>query len=131
VKPTMVNKVAQIQTHLEIKEMDLKTMGRQLVLHHQAVVERKAKITLVVMEMVAVGEAKITLVVMETAAVTLTITQTTTQTKTIQELAKGVKRKRKGVHGKKSRRVNHKRDHLPAISRLPRLPWIRHSWTQL
>ena len=50
--------------------------------------------TLVVMETAAVGEAKMTLVVMETAAVMLT-----TQTTAIQELVKGVKRKRKGVHG--------------------------------
>jgi hypothetical protein len=113
-------------THLEIKEMALKTRARLLVPHRQAVVERKAEITLVVMETVAVGEANMTLEVMEMVAMTLT-----TQTTAIQELAKGVKRKRKGVHRKKSRRVNHQRDHLPAISRLPRLPRIRHSQTLL
>jgi hypothetical protein len=77
--------------------MALKTRARILVPHRHAVVDRKAKRTLVVMETAAVRKAKMTLVVMETAAVTLT-----TQTTVIKELAKGVKRKRKGVHGKKA-----------------------------
>jgi hypothetical protein len=43
----------------------------------------------------------------------------------------GSQKKKKRRPRKKSRRVNHQRDHLPAISRLPRLPRIRHSRTQL